>query len=335
MKRLKAVLAMSEDMPQRLFAPADLARAHEIVDLDDAVVLSEFTSAAAKIALRDADLLITSWGCPVVDASVLESAPQLRAVIHAAGSVKGHITEACWSRGILVSSAVTANAVPVAEYTLAMILLSGKKVIDLTREYRLRRSAIDWESEYLDIGNNGRVVGIMGASRIGRRVIELLKPFDFHVLVADPYLSSHDAESIGAELVSLDDLLERSDILSLHAPLTEETRGTIDARRLALLRDGATVINTSRGAIVDQDAFERELIQGRINAVIDTTVPWIPAPESCLYDLPNVVLTPHLAGALGNEVSRLGALAVSELERHVHGEPFAHSVRVEEIARLA
>ena len=137
------------------------------------------------------------------------------------------------------------------------------------------------------------------------------------MLVSDPYVEGG---------VELDALLAASDVVSLHAPSLPSTRHMLDARRLALLRDGATLINTARGALIDQDALVAELVSGRIDAVIDVTEPEVLPPDSPLYDLPNVVLTPHIAGALGVEVRRLGDSALDELERYARGEPFAHPV---------
>ena len=353
MRRPNVALAMSATLPARLFAGPDLVRLHQLstvfgidvagiagssnaTDLPGSpVVLDDFRSDEARRALRDCEVLITSWGCPRVDEETLAIAPHLRAIIHAAGTVKDVVSDACWDRGIVVSTAATANALPVAEYALAMILLSGKRVIEVSRDYGIRKSAIDWANEYPDLGNFRRTVGIIGASTIGRRVIELLKPYDFQILVSDPYLDDAGAASIGATRVELDELFRISDIVSIHAPLTTETTGSIDERRLSLLRDGATIINTARGAIVDQAALEAELVSGRINAVIDTTDPWVPHASSPLYTLPNVVLTPHMAGALGNEIGRLGAHAVSELERYVNDQPFEHPVRREDLTRMA
>ena len=157
-------------------------------------------------------------------------------------------------------------------------------------------------------------------------MIELLEPFDFEILVSDPYVE-------GA--VALDDLLAVSDIVSLHAPSLPSTRHMLDARRLALLRDGATLINTARGALIDQDALVAELVSGRIDAVIDVTEPEVLPADSPLYDLPNVVLTPHIAGALGDEVRRLGDSALAELARYARGEPFAHPVTRADLDRVA
>jgi phosphoglycerate dehydrogenase-like enzyme len=194
---------------------------------------------------------------------------------------------------------------------------------------------VDLLAEFPTVGNFGKTVGIVGASRIGRRVIELLRPFQLDVLVSDPYLDADAARRLGVDRRELDELLAASDVVSLHAPALPSTRHMIDARRLALLRDGATLINTARGSLVDQDALVAELASGRIDAVLDVTEPEVLPPDSPLYELPNVVLTPHIAGALGVELRRLGDAAIDEIERYAAGEPFAHQVTAGDLDRIA
>ncbi|QMU74072.1 hydroxyacid dehydrogenase [Streptacidiphilus sp. P02-A3a] len=288
--------------------------------------LTEFDSPRARAALAGAEVLLTGWGSPPLDAAALALAPRLRLVAHAAGSVKGHVTGAVFDRGISVTSAAWANALPVAEYTLAMILLANKAVPALAREYRARRADLELTRRDPGFGNHRRTVGLVGASLIGRRVLELLSPFDLDVLVSDPYLDPGEALRLGARPVGLRELFAASDVVSLHAPATPETRDLVDAPLLAALRDGATLINTARGSLVDQSALVRELRTGRISAVLDVTEPEITEPGSPLWDLPNVVLTPHLAGSLGTELFRLGDAAVDEVLRAAAGLPPAHPV---------
>jgi phosphoglycerate dehydrogenase-like enzyme len=250
--------------------------------------------------------------------------------------VKPLVTPDCFARGIRVSSAAAANALPVAEYTLAAILFAGKRVFRLQRRYAELRAFRLWPREIPDLGNLDRVVGIVGASRIGRRVIELLAPFDVSVLVHDPFLSEAEARTLGAEkLDDLDALLRRSDVVSLHAPALPETHHLLDARRLALLRDGAVLVNTARGSLVELEALTRELVSGRIDAVIDTTEPEVLPSDSPLFELPNVFLTPHVAGAMGRETRRLLDLALDEIERLVRGDPLRHEVRAADWDRIA
>ncbi len=326
---------MSPVARERLFTPGSLARLREVADVDTDTVLSELGSAAARAALGPAEVLFTGWGCPPVDEAALAAAPHLRAIVHAAGSARGHVTPACWRRGILVSTAAEANAQPVAEYTLAAILLANKAAPLAAHAYRERRRRVDALAEYPAVGNYAKTVGVVGASRTGRRVIELLRPFDLRVLVCDPYLDAPEADRLGVERCELDKLLASADVVSLHAPALRATRHLLDRRRLGLLRDGAVLVNTARGSLVDHDALVAELRSGRIGAVLDVTEPEPLPAESPLYTLPNVVLTPHIAGALGTEVRRLGDSAIAELARYAAGRPFAHPLVAADLDRVA
>jgi phosphoglycerate dehydrogenase-like enzyme len=333
--RPTVVLAMVPMFTDHLFTPEHVARLANCCDVPDPTPLSTFEEPRARPLLARATVLLTSWGCPPVDAAALARAPQLRAIVHAAGTVKGHVTEACWERGLLVTSAAAANAVPVAEFTLAAILFAGKKVYRLQRRYRETRAFRWWPAEFPGLGNFRKTVGVVGASHVGRRVITLLQPFDFAIQLYDPYVADAEARALGVRKVDLDELLHTSDVVSLHAPAVAETRHLIDRRRLALLRDGATLINTARGWIVDGEALEDELQSGRIDAIIDTTEPEVLPEASPLYDLPNVLLTPHIAGAMGAETQRLADLALDEIERFARGEPFRYDIRRADLARIA
>jgi phosphoglycerate dehydrogenase-like enzyme len=267
---------------------------------------------------------------------VLELAPGLRLVAHLAGTVKGIVEPAVWQRGVAVVNAVAANAVPVAEFTLAAILFGNKQAFRLRRLYRERRRMLKpWSQAAPDLGNYRKVIGIVGASRVGRRVVALLQPFDFSVLVYDPYLDAAAALAMGTEKVELDELMRRSDAVSLHAPATPATRGMIDRRRLALLRDGALLVNTARGALVDQAALIDETRSGRIDAILDVTEPDALPADSPLYDIPNVFLTPHIAGAQARETERMVELVFAEITRFIRGERLQHEVAADELERLA
>ncbi|MEZ0166868.1 hydroxyacid dehydrogenase [Kineococcus sp. LSe6-4] len=308
---------------------------HRLAAVADVVpgVLEEFDSVPARRTLAEIDVLVTGWGCPALSAAAVAGAPRLRAVVHTAGTVRHHVTPAVWGRDIAVSSAAAANAVPVAEYTLATVLLAGKQVLASAENYR-RASSRDTFTDaaagavVLDeaTGNFGRTVGILSASLVGRRVVELLRPHDLRVLVHDPYVPDAAIRALGAEPVGLPELFERSDVLSVHTPLLPETRGLVSADLLARLPDGATLINTARGAVVDNEALVVELRAGRLHAVLDVTDPEPLPAGHALWDCPNVLLTPHVAGSLGNELRRLTACAAGEVERFAAGLPFAHPV---------
>jgi len=333
--RPTVVLAMAPALTPDLFADAHRARLAALADVPDREPPVRFDDARADALLARAEILLTGWGSPRIDAALLDRAPKLAAIVHAAGTVKGHVDRACLERGLRVSSAAAANAVPVAEFTLAAILLASKRAFTLQRKYREARGFRFWPREAPSIGCYGKTVGVVGASRIGRLVLEHLRRFDFARLVYDPFLSDADAAALGAEKVELDELLRRSDVVTLHAPSVPATQGMIDARRLALLRDGAVLVNTARGALVDGAALAAELASGRIDAVIDTTEPEVLPADSPLYELPNVFLTPHIAGAMGTETQRMATLALDEIERLTKGEPLAHEVTLADWDRIA
>jgi phosphoglycerate dehydrogenase-like enzyme len=334
-KRPTAVLVLVPAIAPGILRADHLDRLRTLCEVPDAEPLSNFDEPRAGPLLARAELLLTGWGCPPLSKEVLGRAPNLRAVFHAAGTVKNHVTDACWDRGLVISSAAAANALPVAEYTLAAILFANKRVFQLQQRYRELRQFRLWALEAPGLGNYRKRVGIVGASRIGRRVIELLRPFDLEVWLSDPYVDSGAAEALGVKLVELDELLSTCDVVSLHAPALPGTHHLVDRRRLALLRNGSTLINTGRGSLVDAEALEAELGSGRISAVIDTTEPEVLPASSPLYELPNVLLTPHIAGSLGDETWRMVELALDEIERFVSNKALQHGVRREDMERIA
>lgn len=325
---------MSPEFLHQLFPEPLMQRLAAVLDFDPAFIARDFAEPVAKAALAEAEVVVSSWGVPRLDDATLADAPRLKAVLHAAGTVKWIIGESGWKRGLAVSSSSGANAMPVAEYTLASILMAGKGVFRLREDFRKERS---FTLGYIhpEVGNFGRTVGLVGASKIGRRVMELLRPFDFTVLLADPFVGADEAAALGAELVALDALVTRSDVVSVHAPDLPATRHLINAERLAAMRDGAVVVNTARGNLVDTDALTAEVLSGRLSAVIDVTTPEPLPAHSPLYELPNVFLTPHVAGSHGNELSRMGLFMVEEAERYAAGEPLRHRVEAETLWRQA
>lgn len=310
-----------------LFVPADLTRLARQCTIIDATPLTRLDDERARRVLAKTQILVAGWGCPRLEEAVLAAAPKLRLVAYAGGSVKTLVSPGLFTRGIRLVGAADANALPVAEFTVAAILFANKRVLDFAALYKRERSGLNlYLSVDHGVGNYGRRIGIVGASRIGRRVLELLRPFDLKLLLADPFMSAAAARQLGAELVPLAELLQVSDVVSVHAPSLPATRHLIDAAGLASLRDGAVLINTSRGALIDQQALVAELETGRISAMLDVTEPDILPAESPLYELPNVLLTPHIAGAMGDEHYRLGALVTDEVERFRRGEPLRYEL---------
>ncbi|WP_329117064.1 hydroxyacid dehydrogenase [Streptomyces sp. NBC_01353] len=331
------LLSMGPGIAERLLTDAHRARLTALTRTDPHLVAHDLATPGPRVAaaLAEAEVLLTCWGAPPLTAAVLDRAPRLRAVVHAAGSVKHHITDACWERGLAVTSAAAANALPVAEYTLAAILFAGKRILPSALRYGTVRADDAWTAESAAWGNYRRTVGLIGASRIGRRVIDLLRPFDFEVLLYDPYMETAEARALGVELTDLDTLCARSSIVSIHAPQLPATYRMIGAPQLASMPDGATLINTARGSLIDESALLPHLCRGRLHAVLDVTDPELPPPDSPLWTLPNVLLTPHVAGSLGNELHRMADQALEEVARYGRGEPFTDPVRPSDLTRSA
>ena len=296
--------------------------------------VDDFGDPRAAALIAEAEVIVGHWGCPTLTAEVLARAPKLQLLAYGGGTVKWQVTDAVWDRNIVVTTAAPANAIPVAEYALAMILLAGKGVLLFHEHQRDPKAVVPLD--VMAVGNVGKRIGIVGASLVGRAVIDLLRPFDVSVFVYDPYLDHDGADALGVNLVEdLDELCASVDVLSLHAPDIPPTRGMIGARQLANLRDGAVFINTARPALVDQDALVAELRRGRIAAILDVTEPEPLPREHPLLALPNVFVTPHIAGSLGPEVTRMSDLAVQEVERYARGEPPLHPVSKSDLDRIA
>lgn len=327
-------LAFTPVLDRMLLGREQRERLAGLGDVLDPDPLGDLADDRAAGVLARTEVLLTGWGCPRLDAAVLDRAPRLALVAHAAGTVKDFVTPEVFGRGIRVTSAAWANAVPVAEFTVAVIVLAHKRAFLVREDYRRERVG-GLGYRHLPVGNRGRRVGIISASRVGRMVIERLRDHEVEVVVWDPFLTDDDATALGARRVELDELLSTADVVSLHAPLLPETTGMIGARELGLLRDGATFVNTARGAIVDEDALVAELSTGRISAVIDTTTVEPLPPDHPLYDLDNVFLTPHIAGSQGLEVRRMTDLALDEIERFAAGRPLEHEVTADDVGRIA
>jgi phosphoglycerate dehydrogenase-like enzyme len=287
------------------------------------------------VLLPDSDACITSWGVAGFDADVMAAAPRLRAMAHMGSSVKRYVSDAFWERGMHLTSAGITLARDVAETTLGLMIVGQKRIWPLGQHVRdggWRDSPTwdRWSSRELF----RKEVGIIGASNVGRYVIELLKPFEVTALLYDPFVSEEEATKLGATKLELDVLLRRADVVSLHAPANDQTRHMLNAEGLALMKDDALLINTGRGSLIDEASLIAELSKGRFFAFLDVTDPEPLADDSPLRTLENVVVTPHIAGCIEN-CNRMGELAVEELRRFFAGEPAVYQITPELLTRIA
>jgi phosphoglycerate dehydrogenase-like enzyme len=281
--------------------------------------------------LPPADACITGWDVAPIDADVLAAAPKLRAIAHTGGSVKRFVSEAVWARGIHVTSAAPALAQDVAETTLGLIIVGVKRILPLSQHVRAGgwRESPAWPSREV----HSSVIGIVGASNVGRRVIDLLRPFHTQILLYDPYVDEEEAARLGVAKVELEELVRRADVVSLHAPALPSTRHMLNRALLRLMKDDTVLINTARGALIDEEALIEELSKGRLFAFLDVTDPEPPAVDSPLRRLPNVIVTPHLAGCI-TDCTHLGEMAVEELRRFFAGEPPLNRITPDQFSRI-
>ena len=244
-----------------------------------------YTSDELLEMIPGAAVVITSWGSPQITAEHVAAADDLQIVGHAAGSVKTRLAPAGHERGIVLLSAADVIAESVAEYTL-WAMLSGQR--NLFPYEKIMKAERGWKPAHNWPGHSlyAKKVGIVSASMVGRRVIGLLKPFGCDVTVYDPYLNEEDAQLLDVRSVSLEDLFANSDIISVHAPITPETRKMITGAHFQSIRDGALFVHTARAWVLDQDALLAELRKNRFNAYIDVF-----EPEPCPPTIPSAIST--------------------------------------------
>ena len=314
----------------RYFTDEDVARLRQAATVS---VLGDLDTACKTAALGSAEILLGSWGMPKIDAAFLATAPRLRAVCYAAGSVKGFVTPECYARGVLITTAMQANAVPVAETTAALITLANKNWFHAFTRLKAERKWIKLPDHP---GNYRTRVGLIGFGAIGRLVADKLRGMDLLIEVCDPYAKDEVLAAHGCQRQNdLVQLARDCHVISLHAPNIPQTRHMLSTPFFQAMRDGACFINTARGALVDEAALISELQTGRITAHLDVTDPEPPVPDSPFWSLPNVWLTPHLAGSSSGEIRRMGNLAINECLRVIQGKPPQYPVTEAMLATMA
>lgn len=256
-----------------------------------------------------------------VDDAVLDRLPSLRLVANFAVGYDQIDVGACTRRGVTVTNTPGVLDAATADLAFALLLATQRHVVDGDRQVRAGAWVGGWADAVLATEFTGSTLGIVGLGRIGAAVARRARGFELRLLYTRrTRLPETEEHALGVEYRPLDDLLAESDAVTLHIPRTPETEGLIDARRLALIRDGACLVNTSRGDVVDEQALVRELVAGRIRAGLDVFVhePRVP-PE--LLALPNVVLTPHLGSATESARFGMTRLAVDNILAVAAGRP--------------
>lgn len=328
----KALYILNEEAADMIYGPEERTEIEGLVD----VIAPPQTAASAQSRpdlLNEVEVIFSGWGAPRMDEAFLNKTPNLKAVFYGAGSVRGFVTDTFWQRDLILCNAYAANAVPVSEFTLASILLSLKLA---WRSAAANKGLAKMPAHREIPGAYGSTVGLVSLGMIGRLVCERLRPFDLNVIASDPFVTKETAEELNVEIVSLDDLFRRSDVVSLHAPLLDETRAMVRKEHFASMKPNAAFINTARGAIVDETGMIEVLIKRPdLHAVLDVTDPEPPEKGSPLYSLSNVTLTPHIAGSVNRECRRMGRYMIEELRRFLNEEPLQWRLSQEKARSLA
>ncbi|KFI53794.1 hydroxyacid dehydrogenase [Bifidobacterium biavatii] len=330
----KVILTMQPpELVNKLMNDEQWARLEAVADVDREVI-PDFHAEGVAERIKDADYVFSGWGPNGrIDAEVLAAMPNLKGVAAAAGNVWPLFTpdalEEAKKRGILRANSGYVNGIPVAEFCMAMILMADKDFFRAERIYRDRREYINREVEFPTAGNYHKTVGLVTASsRIGRHLMGLLKSYRLRVLAESRSMDEAETASYGAIKADLETVFRESDIVSLHTPNLPATHGMIDAKYFKMMKDGAWFLNSARGGVVNADDMIAELKTGRINAILDVTDPDEPlSPDSPLWDMPNVILTPHIAGSEGGELQAMGENVVNELTHMIKGEPLDYGER--------
>jgi phosphoglycerate dehydrogenase-like enzyme len=277
--------------------------------------------------------LITCWGSPRLDREVLERATLLRLVCHSAGSIRPYVCKEVFERGITVTNASSAIAVSVAETTIAFMLTSLRHLHN--HNYRMRSDG-GGRTEWGPVHELARRrVGLVGFGEVGRRVATLLKAFQCEILVYDPHRPPGEVEGAGCAPSSLDDLMKESDIVSIHASNIGANRHMIDGALLESMKEGALLVNTARGELIDEEAMLREVISGRIFVALDVFEAEASVVAAKLQESPNAFLTPHIAGMSVEARRRQGDVVAEDVARFFAGRPPRNLVTKEMLEWMA
>ena len=329
--RPKVLLACNQRTRNSYLAPADIERLETFADWEwfpceggGIYDTNKDPEAAKQLRERVGDIngLILCHSSPTISEEIMDAASELKII----GELEGDRfasridLEAAWARGIRTVDTTNGSSYPVAEWALALILISLRNAGAQFRRIIAGKTAVDQDAlEHAGGSLTGKRVGLIGCGHMGRRLMKFLRPFEVDIWVYDPYLPREMAEALGFQQTLLDNVLSQCDVIVCVAPLTPKTRGLIGSRELDLIPSGAVLVNVSRGAIIDSNALIARLERGDIIAGLDVFDPEPIPPDSAILRLPNVFLSPHIGYYSSTVYSRFFGLMVDELDRFFHG----------------
>jgi phosphoglycerate dehydrogenase-like enzyme len=329
--RPRVLVLASDVLFSHFLSEVALARLSEVADWSQHAGRHDSTELREELA--QTDVIMTTWHSPFLRLEMLGTRPRAKLIAHCGGEVKSRMDEEIFDH-LKVTNAAEPMAAPVAEMALALMLTLVRRLPVYSAEMR---AGMIRTNEYVSCGETvrGRKIGLIGFGRIGRAFARLVEPLEVKLFVADPWCAPETVAGHKGTLLSLDELLSSCSVVVMAAGLTPETRNLLDQRRLALMPDGAYLINVARGGLVEMEALLSELRKGRLTVALDVTDPLDPLPlDHELRQLPNVLLTPHIAAG-GIEMRRaVGAVAVEEVVRFCKGEPLENVVTRDMLALM-
>jgi phosphoglycerate dehydrogenase-like enzyme len=320
-----------ESLIEKVFARGRHEQVAGLTDLYPHIVsVQNFEKHAS--ALENLEVIFSTWGMPALSADQISRLPRLKAIFYAAGTVK-EFAKPFLDAGILVTSAAAANAIPVARFTLAHVLLGLKGWYRNVREYD---EPGKYKLAYQGPGIFEQHVAILGAGAIGSRVIELLRPMGLRLSVFDPFLDESKAARLGVHKIPLAEAFQQAHVLSNHLADLPETRNMLSKEHFASMREGAVFINTGRGWTVDNQAM-LDVVANRpdLTMILDVSRPEPPESGSPLYHLPNVHLSSHIAGSIGEEPIAMADHALEEFQVWASGRTPDSAISAEMLSRMA
>ena len=330
----KILIALRPALYDLLFADEQKERLATMGDLSLPTGAGNLTEAQLVALIGGIDIVITSWGTPRFSDAVLAAADRLKLIAHSAGTIKLLLPPPVFAAGRRVTHVAYSMSIPVAETTVALILLCLRNYHKIDRSFKDDgwEAARDYPPGAELAGNR---VGVIGAGYTGRAVIKRLLALETQVWLCDPYVDQESAAAMGVHLVELERLMRQCPIVTLQAPATAETYRMIGAEQLGWLQDGAIFINTSRAHLIDEAALLAELQTGRISAALDV-FDQEPLPDhSPFRGLENLIITPHIAAVTQQAYKRQGEITVDEVARYLHEGKLRFEVTLDMLDTMA
>lgn len=325
---MKALFIMREEIFHETFHKKDIETISTMLEETPLFYSGKYVNDNPQV-LKEIEIIFAGYGMCFLNENLLTIASNLKAVFFAGGSVKGIINEKYFNKERIISSAATANAIPVAEFTFAQIILALKNYFDHSHRYKHSK---DYNRKNV-FGCYKSSVGIISYGNIAKQLIQMINAsLDLEINIYSPELNCESAKILGLNFCTLEELFEKSDVISLHAPNILETQKMIKGTHFEKMKANSYFINTARGQIVDEEEMIKVFKRRKdIFALLDVTTEMPMDNDSPLYSMDNIFMSPHIAGSMNTELQRLGNYAMQEFIRFMENKPLKYAVNEQDL----